>query len=199
VPGETLDPGHSFQRVTAPANFEAPGAASLQRVKSEEERGAKHRRKAKAPEAIRSLKTKLKPKLSDHLFDGMPITGSLDKEDPSGLHAYTGGSLPGITEVDTVGSTGRIHGLEWKFDGATATKRSSMFPSWMGKNEASALVVLNYAEDKKVVSEKVDTTKLPITKSEIETYICRGLDITIGKSGDTVYPVHGGLGDWLGG
>lgn len=165
----------------------------LQRVKSEEERAAKQRRVAGAAVEIPRLAAKMKPALRKHLFDAKPFDADVDPADPQGLHAYTGGRLPGfvVTQgagLGVEGSTTRVHKLTWRHRDGAKTKMSTMFPDWMSASHVAALCALRYPTDSKVVSEDVELTELAVPKSALETHILHGQEITLAKSGDTVYP-----------
>lgn len=163
---------------------------ALQRVKTPEERAKKQRRVAGAQVVIGELKDKLKGGLKSHLFDATPVGGGApDKDDPTGLHAYKNGKLPGFVSVQsTEGSTSKVHQITWKNKQGSGTKASTMFPSWMPAEHVSTLIALRFPEDTGIVSEKIELTELAVPKEDVKTYIQHGLDITIAKSGDTVYP-----------
>lgn len=163
---------------------------ALQRVKTPEERAKKQRRVAGAQVVIGELKDKLKGGLKSHVFDATPVGGGApDKNDPTGLHAYKNGKLPSFVSVQsTEGSTSKVHQITWKNKQGSGTKASTMFPDWMPADHVSTLIALQFPEDTNVVSEKIELTELAVPKADVKTYIQHGLDITIAKSGDTVYP-----------
>ncbi len=165
-------------------------APALQRVKTPEERAKKQRRVAGAQVVIGELKDKLKGGLKSHIFDATPVGGGApDKNDPTGLHAYKNGKLPDFVSVQaTEGSTSKVHQITWKHKQGSGTKASTMFPSWMPADHVATLIALRFPEDTGVVSEKIELTELAVPKEDVKTYIQHGMDITIAKSGDTVYP-----------
>jgi hypothetical protein len=174
---------------------------TVQMKKTEQERATKHKRMEIAKKAINLLKNNVKDILIDHIFDAKPSDGSpVDKDDPVGLHAYTttSGALPeGISQVTVVGNTGRVHGLEWKYNEKEATKRSSMFPKWMPKDHICTLIAIKYNNNESIVKNTIDFLEAGITPEQVKTHILQGQEIEIGKKGNTIYPVHGGLSDWL--
>ena len=100
--------------------------------------------------------------------------------DPTGLHAYAGGSLPGGVEVlRTVGSTGGVHLIWWtkgtaKRDGKA--KWSSMFPDTFTEGMVTAV----FQKEKGQSSNIVDCAAMGLPS---------GGTITVGKSGNTLYPI----------
>lgn len=175
------------------ANAEHP----VQRGKNEYERGKKARRKAKYPDAVRTLAPLVKPALEKHIFEGLKLDGSIDKSSPQGLHAYVNGSLHGNIDSDsaeTEGSIGSVHTLKWKYktsgDGV-ALKRSSMFPGHLSKNDVKTIVAAEYTKDNKVVTdpkEYVDRN-IALPKDELLKRAWRGGVFRLRKSGETVYPI----------
>ncbi|MGH2461062.1 MAG: hypothetical protein ACRDIY_19565 [Chloroflexota bacterium] len=167
-----------------------PSPPALQRVKSPEERAKKQRRVAGALVVIGELKDNLKGGLKSHVFDATPVGGGApDKDDPTGLHAYKNGKLPGFVSVQaTEGSTSKVHQITWKNKDGDKTKASTMFPTWMPAEHVCTLIALRFPEDTGVVAQKIDLTELAAPKEDVKTYIQHGMDITIAKSGDTVYP-----------
>ncbi len=164
----------------------------VQRVKSEKERGDKHQRVQMAQKAIPLLQSKVDGKLKDHLFDAKPITGEIKKDKPTGLHAYKNGGLPkGIEVVETQGSTGKVHGIKWRWQGSTSEKKSTMFPDWMPAEHVNALLALN---ESSVVGEMAEKG---ISATAVRTYIQHGQKITIKGSGDTTYPSRPDLDSWI--
>lgn len=165
----------------------------LQLKKTEEERGEKHKRVAKSKEAIGLLKGSLKANLVAHVFKAKKANGGEpDHDDPSGLHAYTGGSLPaGISGEVIAGSAGQVHRLRWNWNDSETTKESTMFPVWMPADHAKSLIALRYLNNEEVVVSPPDPSlgDRGISTEDVKTYIQHGQDINIGKSGDTVYPV----------
>jgi hypothetical protein len=175
---------------------QSASAPLIQRVKTEKERGDKHKRIANANATIEFLRDEgdkklLKTSLDKHVFEARPVNGGEpDKDHPSGLHAYSdteGGLHGGITGAVTKGSNTKVHELEWHWPGKAATKKSTMFPKWMPKDHVRALIALKFAATRaKALTEEEEGE---LSKADTRTYIQRGLDITIEKSGDTVYPV----------
>lgn len=183
----------------SPAADRAPEAV-VQRVKDQQERSTAQSETAMTNKAVKLLKGQLQPVLKDHIFSAKPTDGEVDTANPVGLHAYTGGSLPGsLASVDTRGSKNRVHGLEWKWKGKSATKRSSMFPTWMSADRVCTYIALEYSDDTDVV--KTDLTQLlldnGISKSKAQYRISQGMNPELEKKGDTVYPVNEGLRAWI--
>jgi hypothetical protein len=183
-------------------------ARMVQRTKSEEQRGRHQRRTTMGAAAVQQLAALVKRELKAHIFQGAPMTGQVDRQRPQGLHAYTTHQLP--TTVETVGppigNTTKVHIVNWRYAGErTNPKSSTMFPQWMSADEVSALIALDYpgtmtqrvgVEALPVNSTKNVTTgeTRPITKEDIREHIVRGADISLEKSGDTVYPTHRAYG-----
>lgn len=182
-------------------------AHMVQRAKSEEQRGRHQRRTTMGAAAVQQLAALVKRELKAHIFQGAPMTGQVDRRRPQGLHAYTNHLLPtGIEEVRTTGNTTKVHVLEWCYAGErTNSKSSTMFPQWMSEDEVSALIALDYPG---TMTRRVGVDALPvntsknvtsgetrqITKEDIREHIVRGADISLEKSGDTVYPTHRAYG-----
>lgn len=187
------DRGHSAAAAATPA-----AAAPVQRVKTEEERGSHLRRIEMAETAAGQLAAGVNAALADHLFEGHPITGGVDRNAPQGLHAYSAnGSLPdGIETVGTgAGNKDKVHVITWKYRQAQATKRSTMFPRWMPRNHVLALVALRQGADvrelpvNKSKNVRSGETK-PVSAQEIRTHVLRGVEINLQMVSETVYPSH---------
>ena len=165
----------------------------VQRGKSLEKRGDKHRRMEMAKKAIPILKDKVGSNLKGHLFEAKPAKGgAVKKDDPSGLHAYDGGSLPsGIEVLETQGSTGKVHGIKWHWKGFEQQKKSTMFPSWMPADHVNALIAL---KDKSVTEQ---LPGLGISSDKVLTYIQRGQEIEVKSKGDTTFPSRSDLDSWI--
>ncbi len=187
----TLSPGEasSLQRTIGNMSL----GQVIQRGKSEEARGEKHRRIEMANKAIPFLQSKVSSKLQDHLFDAKPITNKpINKDDPTGLHAYRDGKLPGGVEiVETQGSTGKVHGIKWRWNGSAKEKKSTMFPDWMPDKHVNALIAL---QDGSVGAE---LSKMDVVSEKVKTHILHGQDITIKSSGETTYPSRPDLDTWI--
>jgi hypothetical protein len=161
-----------------------PGDALLQR-KTTEERATKHRRKARAQATIALLGDNLKDGLDRHVFKAMPVTKALDKDDPTGLHAYTDGELPDGVAGDVLGNENTVHSLRWHWTGhETHVKDSTMFPKWMPAEHVRTLIALQYPTERKaaVAAELLSPT-------DTKTYITRGTRVVLSKAGETIYPV----------
>lgn len=173
----------------------------VQQKKSEQARSIAQSESAMATKAVGLLKGKLQPLLKAHIFEAKPADGkAVDVASPVGLHAYTGGGLPGtLASVRTEGSENRVHGLEWKWKKNAATKRSSMFPTWMSADRVCTYIALEYSDNTDVVTE--DLTNLlsnnVISKVKVQSRISRGMNPELEKKGDTVYPVNEGIRDWI--
>ncbi|MFI0898368.1 hypothetical protein [Streptomyces sp. NPDC020983] len=178
-------------------------ARMVQRAKTDADRAGHQRRITMGRTAVGQLAGLVKRQLKDHIFNGTPMTGNVDKQRPQGLHAYTNGRLPrGIVATETVGNENKVHVLKWRYASQqTNPKASTMFPRWMGTDEVSALIALEYPD---TMTQQLDVGALPvntgpnvaggetrpITRSDIETHILRGARVNLAKSGDTVYPTH---------
>jgi hypothetical protein len=165
-----------------PEHINEEESTSLQLKKDDEKRAEKHKRVAMAQKAIKLLKDHIKK----HIFYAIPSDGkkTVDKDNPVGLHAYVNKKLPSdIEQVRVTGVQRKVHGLEWKYKGKKKTKRSTMFPNWMSIDYICTLIALEFPENKEVVKK----------------YLLQGHTIAIGKTGKTVYPIHGELADWLDG
>lgn len=160
---------------------QAASAPPVQRKKSPEERGQKNKRVTFAQREIPPLAALVPAKLTKHVFDALPMDKPFSKDDPQGLHAYQDdGSLPpGVVVEGHTGSPTKVHALRWRWDTSTKQKAapgSTMFPAWMPRLHVLALISLRLGN------------KTPHV-SAVETYIKRGAEISLEKSGDTVYPV----------
>lgn len=160
----------------------------LQRVKTEEERAAEQRSKARAQKTIEALGNNLKENLNKHIFEALPAEGGqADHNDPSGLHAYTNKKLPNtITKVgDTQGTASKVHSLTWRWNDSEVTKVSTMFPTWMPETHVRTLIALEYPNTR----DKAVGNDVKLWPEDTKAFIKQGHTITLNKSGNTVYPV----------
>jgi hypothetical protein len=182
-PVQRAEFGHRFDRIEVAAR--APVAPVVQFAKSAEERSAKQTRVAQAQKTIDLLGDNLKANLDGHLFNALPAGGGeADHDDPGGLHAYTNEKLPGgIKDVAVTGAATKVHTLTWRWSDSTNTKDSTMFPNWMPPRHVRTLIALAYPDKR---AEEIEDKLL--SPKAAKTYIQRGMDITLKKAGDTVYP-----------
>ncbi len=139
---------------TPPEHRDDALAALLQRSvlqrKTEAERGRQQSDKAHATRTIALLRRNLKKACDDHLFRGVPLdpVGPIDPADPVGVHAYTAnGTLPpGVQQVDRRGAKGKVHQIDWHWNGQAAdtAKPSTMFPCWVPPDHVRTLIQLTY-------------------------------------------------------
>lgn len=169
--------------VAAPLGADRP---TLQRLKSEQERGAKARLRTKAKETVALLGDNLKQHVDDHMFEGVPLDASpIDRSSPKGLHAYTDERLPGgVVVASRTGSVNAIHEITWHWAGQDAgtAKMSTMFPRWMPPRDVRTLIALKYPDTRERV---VDEDEL--SYGEARKWIARTQgEITVSKIGNGV-------------
>jgi hypothetical protein len=160
----------------------------------------KHRRKASAAKTIKLLNdavadetVKLSPGVQNqnvlgHLLKGVPINRPDDTTQVTGLHAYTGGTLPqGVERVGRRGRATKPHELDWTRlgpnDEPLPSKTSSMFPSSTTREHMIALMALKAAK-----ASKDSKFKGQLHIEDMLDSIPQARRMVIEQKGDTMFP-----------
>jgi hypothetical protein len=154
--------------------------------RDDDDQAVKQKRRSRAQKTIALLGTNLDKKLDDHLFKAFPADGKpVNKDDPVGLHAYTGGGMPpGIAAGVVTGNVNKVHSLNWHWTDHATTKDSTMFPVWMPETHVRTLIALQFPD--KRADRTIAATDL--APSDAKTYITRGTSVKLKLKDATVYP-----------